>query len=60
MTVAERHSDILAALDKRLVREALDAVRIAARLQECVSHAIERAPATAAWASGLIAIGRLP
>lgn len=59
MTVAERHEDILQALDRKLVREALDAVRIEARLRELVSDAIERAPAVAAWASGKVAVGRL-
>jgi hypothetical protein len=43
-------SDALRALDARIVAEAVDAVRIAGRLDQLVADAIERAPAVAAWA----------
>ena len=44
----------------RVIREALDIVRLEGRLAELAADAIERAPAVAAWWSARLALTRLP
>lgn len=51
MTFAEQQREMA----ERVIREALDIVRIEARLRELSDDAIERAPACAAWCAGRLA-----
>jgi hypothetical protein len=52
-------TDALAALDRRIVAEAVDAVAIAGRLDQFVSDAVEAAPRVACWWAGRLALMRL-